>query len=584
MQKFNNLAQLIFYMKNNLKNDNFLNYKHNENWHKISVEDFCNQVFALSLALNKIGVKKDDRLANYSYQNPKWLIVDFASILAGAITVPIFNNINDDNLFYEIEDANCKFIFTDKTDITKKIWQKFSNINVIADNFNGENIYSLENLINSEIANVASNIELLQNLASEILPTDIATIVYTSGSTSKPKGVEVLHQSLVSQIHDSDSFFRLNKSQVVLSYLPLAHIFERMVMMYYISKGLTIYFVDDVKNLGKFLQEVRPNLMTSVPRALEKVFAKIKNNIEEASFLKKIIGRKALKRALDKDPMISKNIFDKIFDKLIYQKFRLALGGRMRMIICGGSALSKELERFYWNIGVKIYCGYGLTECSPVLATNAPHQHKFKSVGKAFPSVELKISDDGELLARGINVMKKYHNNPQKTAETFDGEWLKTGDLARIDEEGFINIIGRKKEVFKTSNGKFVHPILIEQKLVQELSFLIGALVIAEGRNFVSTLLFVDFDLLKNIKNKLKFNGDDNQFFDSTILQNFISQKIAIINKKLDNWEKIKKFKIIIEPISVESGEITPSLKLKRNVLEKKFALEIEEFYSESLE
>jgi long-chain acyl-CoA synthetase len=214
-----------------------------------------------------------------------------------------------------------------------------------------------------------------------------------------------------------------------------------------------------------------------------------------------------------------------------------------------------------------------------VLATNAPHQHKFTSVGKAFPAVKLKISDDGELLACGINVMKNYHNNPQKTAETFDGEWFKTGDLAQIDEEGFVKIIGRKKEIFKTSNGKFVHPVLLEQKLVQELSFLTGAIVVAEGKNFVSALLFIDFDLLKNIKNKLKFEGENQQFLISSNLQNFVSQKIEGINKKLDSWEQIKKFKIIAEPISVETGEITPSMKLKRNILEKKFALEIANLY-----
>lgn len=580
MQKFNNLAQLIFYMKNNLKNDNFLNYKHNENWHKISVEDFCNQVFALSLALNKIGVKKGDRLANYSYQNPKWLIVDFASILAGAITVPIFNNINDDNLFYEIEDANCKFIFTDKTDITKKIWQKFSNINVIADNFNGENIYSLEDLINSEIANVASNIELLQNLASEILPTDIATIVYTSGSTSKPKGVEVLHQSLVSQIHDSDSFFRLNKSQVVLSYLPLAHIFERMVMMYYLSIGMNIYFVDNIKKLGEFLREVRPNLMTSVPRALEKVYAKINSSINDASFIKKFIGKTALKKALIKDPNQKNTLIYKFFDKIIYSKFRQALGGKMEMIICGGNALSADLERFYWNIGVKIYCGYGMTECSPVLATNAPNQQKFTTVGKAFPAVSLKLASDGELLAKGINVMKQYHNQPEKTAECFENDWFKTGDLAEIDKEGFVKIVGRKKELFKTSNGKFVHPVLIEQKLVQELGFLIGAIVVAENRNFVSALLFIDYELISNIKKKLNFIGNNQDFTNSTILNNYCEKVINSINLNLDSWEQIKKFKIISQQISIENGEITPSMKLKRNILEKRFENEINNFYN----
>ena len=580
MKNFNNLGELIKFQHQNFNNINFLNFKENQEWRSFSNQDFYEKIIAFARGLEKLGLKRGQSLANYSYQNPIWLMVDLGSILAGAITVPIFNNISEDNLFYELVDSNAKFFFTDNEKICGKIKEKFPEIIIIGYGFKSTLSINLEDLLMHE-ENAFDNNFYVEDLFAKIKNDDIATIVYTSGSTDRPKGVEISHQALISQIKDSEAFFYLNNLEVVLSYLPLAHIFERMVMMYYISKGLTIYFVDDIKNLGSFLKEIKPTLMTSVPRALEKVFARINNGIEEAKFFKKIIGKKALKRALEKDPLASKNFIDKIFDKIIYQKFRQAMGGEMRMIICGGSSLSKELERFYWNIGVKIYCGYGLTECSPVLATNAPHQHKFTSVGKAFPSVKLKIAKDGELLASGINVMKKYRNNPQKTAETFDGEWFKTGDLAQIDEEGFVKIIGRKKEVFKTSNGKFVHPVLLEQKLVQELNFLIGALVIAEGKNFVSALLFIDFDLLKNIKNKLKFDGENNQFFNSIILQNFIAQKIAIINKKLDSWEQIKKFKIIIEPISVESGEITPSLKLKRNVLERKFALEIEEFYKE---
>lgn len=580
MKNFNNLGELIKFQHQNFNNKNFLNFKENQEWRSFSNQDFYEKIIAFARGLEKLGLKRGQSLANYSYQNPIWLMVDLGAILAGAITVPIFNNISEDNLFYELVDSNAKFFFTDNEKICGKIKEKFPEIIIIGYGFKSTLSINLEDLLMHE-ENAFDNNFYVEDLFAKIKNDDIATIVYTSGSTDRPKGVEISHQALISQIKDSEAFFYLNNLEVVLSYLPLAHIFERMVMMYYISKGLTIYFVDDIKNLGSFLKEIKPTLMTSVPRALEKVFARINNGIEEAKFFKKIIGKKALKRALQKDPLASKNFIDKIFDKIIYQKFRQAMGGEMRMIICGGSALSKELERFYWNIGVKIYCGYGLTECSPVLATNAPHQHKFTSVGKAFPSVKLKIAKDGELLASGINVMKKYRNNPQKTAETFDGEWFKTGDLAQIDEEGFVKIIGRKKEVFKTSNGKFVHPVLLEQKLVQELNFLIGALVIAEGKNFVSALLFIDFDLLKNIKNKLKFDGENNQFFNSIILQNFIAQKIAIINKKLDSWEQIKKFKIIIEPISVESGEITPSLKLKRNVLERKFALEIEEFYKE---
>ena len=583
MKNFNNLGELIKFQHQNFNNKNFLNFKENQEWRSFSNQDFYEKIISLARGLEKLGLKRGQSFANYSYQNPIWLMVDLGAILAGAITIPIFNNISEDNLFYELIDSDAKFFFTDNEKICAKIKEKFPEIIIIGYGFKSTLSINLEDLLKNEESAVDNNF-YVEELFAKIQNDDIATIVYTSGSTDRPKGVEISHQALISQIKDSEAFFYLDNLEVVLSYLPLAHIFERMVMMYYISKGLTIYFVDDIKNLGNFLKEIKPTLMTSVPRALEKVFARINNGIEEAKFFKKIIGKKALKRALEKDPLLSKNFIDKIFDKIIYQKFRQAMGGEMRMIICGGSALSQELERFYWNIGVKIYCGYGLTECSPVLATNAPHQHKFTSVGKAFPSVKLKIAKDGELLASGINVMKKYRNNPQKTAETFDGEWFKTGDLAQIDEEGFVKIIGRKKEVFKTSNGKFVHPVLLEQKLVQELSFLVGALVIAEGKNFVSALLFVDFDLLKNIKNKLKFDGENNLFFDSTILQNFIAQKIAIINKKLDSWEQIKKFKIIIEPISVESGEITPSLKLKRNILERKFTLEIEELYHNSQE
>jgi long-chain acyl-CoA synthetase len=578
MKNFNNLGELILFQNNNFNNKNFLNFKQDQQWQSFSNQDFFAKIANFASALENLGLKKGQSLVNYSYQNPIWLMVDLAAILAGAITVPIFNNISEDNLFYELSDCDAKFFFTDNEKICIKIKEKFPQIIIIGYGFKSELAIDFNDLISNKNTKIDNKI-YIENLVSKIKNEDIATIVYTSGSTDRPKGVEISHQALISQINDSETFFHLDKSSIVLSYLPLAHIFERMVMLYYISKGLSIYFVDDIKNLGKFLQEIQPNLMTSVPRALEKVFAKINNGIEDANFCKKIIGKKALKRALEKDPLASKNFIDKIYDKIIYQKFRQALGGKMEMIICGGSALSQELERFYWNIGVKIYCGYGLTECSPVLATNAPHQHKFTSVGKAFPSVRLKISDDGELLACGINVMKNYHNNPQKTAETFDGEWLKTGDLAQIDDEGFVKIIGRKKEIFKTSNGKFVHPVLLEQKLVQELSFLAGAIVVAEGKNFVSALLFIDFDLLKNIKNKLKFEGENQQFLMSPILQNFVSQKIENINKKLDSWEQIKKFKIIAEPISVETGEITPSMKLKRNILEKKFALEIADLY-----
>ena len=582
MRKFTNLGELILYQNKNFANPHFLNYKVNQNYNSFSNQEFFRKITQFAIYLEKIGIKAGDKFANYSYQNPLWLIADFAGIVVGAITVPIFNNISNDNLFFELKDSQTKFLFIDNPQICDLVHNNFPEIKIITCGFKVDYAESFENIVGVELDKKSSKAseEHIADLIKNIKPSDIVTIVYTSGSTSLPKGVEISHEALVSQIHDSDEFFNLKSSEIVLSYLPLAHIFERMVMMYYISKGLSIYFVDDIKKLGICLQEIRPTLMTSVPRALEKVFAKINNSIEEGSGVKKFLGRIALNSALKKKYQSNKSPIDHILDLLVYKKFRLALGGKINMIICGGSPLSNDLENFYWNIGVKVYCGYGLTECSPVISTNCPNNHKFTTVGKKFSSLQIKIADDNELLVKGINVMKQYHHQPAKTAEAFNADgWFKTGDLASIDEEGYLKIIGRKKELFKTSNGKFVHPILLEQQLVQNLGFLQGAIVIAEAKPFVSVLLFIDYELLNNLKKRIRFNQDNEKLFASTELKNYIDKAIDNINNKLDHWEQIKQYRIITQPISIEAGDITPSMKLKRNALEQKFSKVINEIY-----
>jgi len=555
---FLTLSELISFQASNFNNPHALNFKDEGVLRSFSNQEFQEKIFHFACGLREIGLQKGDSLANHSYQNPIWLIVDLGAILAGAVTVPIFENISQEHLEYEISDAQVKFIFNKKREIeiveTKKI-------------------ISFADLI-SLGANVKEKYDFTSN------PQDLATIIYTSGSTGKPKGVELTHHNLISQIKATEQFFPLSRDDVILSFLPLAHIFERMVMMFYISQGVSIYFADEIKNVGNCLREFHPTLMTSVPRVLEKVFVKIKDGIESANPLKKFLGRKALQRALLKNAEEPKNLFDKIFDLLVYKKFRDALGGNMRMIICGGAALSPDMERFYSNIGINLFCGYGMTESSPVLSTNCPQGYKFGTVGKKFPEIELKISEDGELLARGPNIMRGYHNQPQKTAETIRDGWLATGDLAAIDSEGFIKIIGRKKEIFKNSNGKYISPVLIEQKLVQELGFLLGAIVIAEARQFTSALLFPEFENLQKFKEKFSFSGSDKEFLTSKILQKFVAQKITNINLKLDHWEQVQKFHIVTDSISIKSGEVTPSMKLKRSLLEEKYKKEIEEFYN----
>ncbi|MBP7710692.1 MAG: long-chain fatty acid--CoA ligase [Rickettsiales bacterium] len=581
MKTFSTLSEIVAFQDFNFTNPQAFNFREKGQLRSFSNQEFRENIFHFACGLREIGLGKNDNLAICSYQNPIWLMADFGAILAGAVTVPIFHNISKENLLFEIADANVKFVFCDSLEFFESV--KNLGLKIITYGFeaSGSDHFTFESLIQlgKKAADAKKyNFEELLKIAQ---PQDIATIIYTSGSTGRPKGVELTHLNLVSQVQATAEFFTLTAKDVALSFLPLAHIFERMVMMFYISRGISVYFTDDVKNVGGALKETRPTLLTTVPRVLEKVFAKIESGTEAASGFKKFLGTKALKRALEKNPNSPKNIFDKIFDALVYKKFRVAMGGNIRMIICGGSALSEVLECFYKNIGIDLFCGYGMTETSPVIAANCYKGNKIGTVGKAFPQVELKIAQDGELLVRGPNLMRGYHNQPEKTAEIIENGWLKTGDLAKIDEEGFVKIVGRKKELFKNANGKYVSPVPIEQKLMQNLPFLIGAIVIAEGKKFTAAILFPEFEMLKKTKEQFEFVGSDEEFLQSEKLQNFVQKEIAEINQDLNHWEQVQKFHIARQPISIESGDITPSMKLKRNVLEAKFAEVVEVFYKE---
>jgi long-chain acyl-CoA synthetase len=579
MKNFSTLSELISFQAFSFNNPRALNFKEDGCLRSFSNAEFLEKSFHFACGLREIGLQKNQTIANFSYQNPIWLIADLGSILAGAVTVPIFHNISKENAVYQVRDADVKFIFTDSSEFFADIKKENPELKIITYKFKTENSISFEDLILLGKKAVDEKKYDLESFLKNSHPQDLATIIYTSGSTGVPKGVELTHRNLVAQIKSTAQRFPLASDDVALSFLPLAHIFERMVMMFYISQGISIYFADDIKNVGNVLREFRPTLMTTVPRVLEKVFLKIKEGIDSASFVAKFLGTKALKRALEKDPTASLSFCDKIYDRLVYKKFRTAFGGNMKMIICGGAALMIDLERFYQNIGLNLFCGYGMTESSPVLAVNYFKSQKVGTVGKAFPQVELKIANDGELLARGENIMLGYHNNPKKTAETIEDGWLKTGDLAQIDADGFVKIVGRKKEMFKNSNGKYVSPVPIEQRLAQELGFLLGSIVIAEGRKFTSAILFPEFEILKKFKEKFNFVGGDDEFLKSDILQKFVVEKIVIVNKNLNHWEQVQKFHIAAQPISIESGDVTPSMKLKRNILEEKFKSVISEFY-----
>jgi long-chain acyl-CoA synthetase len=352
-----------------------------------------------------------------------------------------------------------------------------------------------------------------------------------------------------------------------------------MVMHFYLSRELTVYFADDVKNVGTLLKEVNPTVMTVVPRLLEKVYFKMKTKAMEGNFIKKAIVSLAFYRATTKNPYARVTLIDKFLDKMLYAKLRLAFGSRMRMMISGGAALSDMLYRFYLNIGAMVYQGYGLTESSPVIASNTPKNNKIGTCGKVFPHVEVKISPEGELLARGPNIMRGYHNNKEATAEVIDSEgWLYTGDLASIDDEGYITITGRKKELLKTSTGEFVSSVFIEQELMSN-GWFEYALVIGDGKPYVSALLFIEHEFLGCLAKKM--NSTPLKALNSKKLKAMTEKYVAKINKKLNHWEKVREYRVISDVLSIEDGFLTPSMKLAKKQLMEHYTTEIDEMYKD---
>lgn len=593
MKNFSTLTNLIDFIGNNYNNPKAFNFYQNQQWTNISTADFVQNVQSLTLGFSNLGIQKNDGFAILAKPSPIWLMIDSAIIALGAISVPIFPDIAPQNLLFEIENADIKFVFCDcleNLQILQNCAQndkiRFKKIIIYGFDFEGENIIHFDDLlkIGNELAQ--KNPQLFSDLTNKINEQDLATIIYTSGSTGVPKGVELTHKNLIAQIHSTTKCFPLDaKVDIALSCLPLAHIFERMVIYFYVSRGISIYFADDVKNVGSLLKEIKPTLITVVPRLLEKVLAKMQSGVNEAKFLKKLIGKLAFYLAVKCFCQKQSGIFYKLFNQLVYKKLRTAMGGNLRMIICGGAPLSLDIEKFFCGIGINLYVGYGTTESAPVIAVNYKDNQKIGTVGKAFPDVQTKINNEGELLAKGDNIMQGYHKSPEKTKEVIDENgWLKTGDLATINSEGFIKIIGRKKEMFKTAGGKYVSPVPIEQKLMAGWSLLAAACVIAEGKKFVSCLLFPDFEILTKYKERVGKDGDlenlsDEDFLASDFIKTRTQKLITQINQSINHWEQIQKFYIATKPISIKTGELTPSMKLRRNFVEEEFKEVIEGFY-----
>lgn len=569
-----NLSELLSYIDHEIDNQNYLNYLEDGHWKHISSQEFVHLVRALANSFQARGVRQGDSVAIISESSPFWLIVDYALQSLGAVSVPIFANISSENLNFELEDAEIKYVYIASQ-------EKYEQIST--------NIKGMKLVLVKDITAQGNNIEQWDSFVGEetsytkpsIDENDLATIIYTSGSTGVPKGVELSHKNLITQIKDTREGFKAEDDYRVLSFLPLAHIFERMVMSFYLSSGVSIYFADDVKNVGNLLKEIQPDIMTVVPRLLDKIYTKMHENANSASGVKWLIAKAAFYRANQKDPNDNrKNFIDKIFQKLVYSKLVDALGGKLQYLITGGAPLSMPVYRFFHNVGIPLYQGYGLTETSPVICVNTPNAHKVGTCGKTFSHVEVKLAKDSELLMRGESMMLGYHQQPLKTKETIDEDgWLHTGDLASIDEEGYITIKSRKKELYKTSTGKYVSAIAIEQKITAN-KWIDYAVIIADNKPYVTALIFMDEILLDDFASRKHL---ENMPFDELVrdrrIQAIVMNIIKKVNTKLNHWEEIQKFHVVGEKVSIESGVLTPSMKVSRQKVEDIYKNIIESFY-----
>lgn len=561
-----------------------------------SYNELLERVKYFALGLASLGIKHGDRVAVISENRPEWAIADFGILALGATNVPIYPTITPLQIEYILSDSGSKSIIVSTPELQEKLFKIFDNLpeleKIIYMDDNGvpkDYMIKYEKLYELGKAFEKDHPGYFEQAVRQVRPDDLCGIIYTSGTTGAPKGVMLTHNNLLSNVKAALDVIKADATDTFLSFLPLCHSFERMAGHFTaIAAGATIAYAESVDTVAQNLGEVKPTLMTSVPRLFEKIYARIIENANAGSPLKRKIfwwaintGEKyANVQFAGKKPGGWLKFKHNLAHKLVYSKLQHRVGGRLRFFVSGGAPLSKEIAEFFYKAGILILEGYGLTETSPVIAVNRENKFKFGSVGPAIPGVEIKIAEDGEILTRGPHVMKGYYKNPEATAEAIDAEgWLHTGDIGLLDEEGFLYITDRKKNIIVTSGGKNVTPATIENLLVTS-PYIEQVMVIGDKRNFLTALIVPKFDALK------KFAAEKGISFASIeeLVQNpeiydLVAADIQKLTFELARFEQIKKFTLMPKEFTVESGELTPTLKVKRKVVVEKYADIIDKMY-----
>jgi long-chain acyl-CoA synthetase len=558
-------------------------------WEKYSIDDYMQQSNYFSYGLMELGFKKGDKIATVSNNRPEWNIVDMGSSQVGVVHVPIYPTISTEEFEFIFKHAEAKIIIVSTAILYVKmlpIVAKLDNLNDIYTFNQIEGAKNFADIIELGKANAHKYETQLEDIKKSIHPRDLLSIIYTSGTTGQPKGVMLCHENFLSNVDATYGVLPAQPGDKAISFLPLCHVLERMVNYLFQFKGVKVYYAESIDTMVENMQEIKPDIFVAVPRVLEKIYDKILLKGKSLTGIKRKIFHWAVELALKFElnnangALYAKQLA--VADKLIFSLWRAALGGNVKYIIVGGAALQPRLARTFWAAGIHVYEGYGLTETSPVISVNQDKYPyiEFGSVGPIIDNVQVKIAEDGEILTKGPNLMLGYYNNVEKTTEAIDEEgWFHTGDIGIILPHNILKITDRKKEIFKLSGGKYVAPQAIENKL-KESFFIEQAMVVGEGEKFAAALISPNYEFIHDwcAKEKIHFRDNIDLLEDSRIIER-MQEEIEKVNKTLGKTETIKKFLMVCEQWTTDNGALSPTLKLKRKVLKKRYAVKLDRLY-----
>jgi long-chain acyl-CoA synthetase len=595
------LSELFISAVERFRDQECMRFKRDGVWRSLNFGEVGRRVRELALGLHTLGINRADRIAIWSENRPEWNLADLASLAIGAVDVPIYSTQSISQVEYILADSGARAIFVSASflheaiELRKRIPSlqliiSFDETASIELKDDAGSVLTVEGLAESGRTQFGREPDLYDALLRESNEDDLATLLYTSGTTGEPKGVMLTHKNLVTNAINGCRWLGLEGRQdVALTYLPFSHIFERAVIYIYLHVGTVIAYAESIDAVGRNLLEVKPTVMTSVPRMFEKIYARIMQKGIEAGFPRKQIffwalgvGRK-WSEARDQgiSPDFPLRLSHSIADILVFRKWREAVGGRIRSFISGGAPLAPEIAHLFWAAGLPILQGYGLTETSPVVSCNTEERNRIGTVGQVVTGVQVRIAADGEILVKGDTVMKGYYNRPDENAEAFtDDGWLRTGDIGHVDREGFLVITDRKKDLIKTSGGKYVAPQRIEA-MIMASRFVSQVVVVGNQRKFPAALIVPNMGLLRDYA-RLKgivFHNDE-ELLESPRIIDLLERQVEKYTTELARFEKVKKVALLPRELTTEGGELTPTLKPKRSFIETKYRDVIDRLYT----